>query len=389
MNILFTAEDALHPLHGGVGRVTDTLCKVLQRRGHTVHYINRRWKSETDDDYDYPAPVSVIPFNSDNDTERLAEYHKFLADNTIDLVINQDALFVLFFNNVGDLPVKVVSVLHNNPLFDYEHLWSDFLVLRDNSFKEKLKRIARCVLYFREKRRLREHTIRHFGQLTAMSDKIITLSPFFIDALSELGCDTSKCDFIYNPNTYPLQQSIGKKEKELLFVGRLHNRSKRLLTLLKIWQRLWRDYPEWHLSIVGDGPDRAMLEACAAKMELQNISFEGFKDPVRYYRRASIICMTSSFEGWGMVLTEGMQFGCIPVAFDSYRAVHDLILPGNTGELVRPFCVGEYCDVLRGLLNSEKLRSKMSAAAFEHVRKFDIAPIAEKWETLLTEMRKR
>lgn len=43
MNILFTSSTPFHPLRGGVGRVTDTLCKELQKRGYQVFYLNADW----------------------------------------------------------------------------------------------------------------------------------------------------------------------------------------------------------------------------------------------------------------------------------------------------------------------------------------------------------
>lgn len=42
MNILFTSSTPFHPLRGGVGRVTDTLCKELQKRGYQVFLFKCR-----------------------------------------------------------------------------------------------------------------------------------------------------------------------------------------------------------------------------------------------------------------------------------------------------------------------------------------------------------
>lgn len=32
-----------------------------------------------------------------------------------------------------------------------------------------------------------------------------------------------------------------------------------------------------------------------------------------------------------------MQFGCVPIAFDSFPAVHDVIISGETGGLIKSF----------------------------------------------------
>ncbi|RGN76255.1 glycosyltransferase [Segatella copri] len=76
------------------------------------------------------------------------------------------------------------------------------------------------------------------------------------------------------------------------------------------------------------------------------LTFEGFQSPIEYYKRASIICMTSSFEGFPMVLVEAMQFGCVPIAFDSFEAIRDVIIPEKTGELVKPFKIKDFVNKL-------------------------------------------
>ena len=58
---------------------------------------------------------------------------------------------------------------------------------------------------------------------------------------------------------------------------------------------------------------------------LKNVFFEGRQsDVAQYYKKASFICLTSNFEGWGMVLTEGMQYGCIPMTFNNYGAAYEI-----------------------------------------------------------------
>ena len=49
------------------------------------------------------------------------------------------------------------------------------------------------------------------------------------------------------------------------------------------------------------------------------------KNPEPYYNEASIFMMTSSFEGWGLTLTEAQQYGCVPLAFRSFASLTDII----------------------------------------------------------------
>ena len=384
MNILFTSSTPFHPLRGGVGRVTDTLCKELQKRGYQVFYLNADWVAEERKKYKYPAPVTILPIKNIDDAQCVISYRKYLTENKIDVVINQDALYVDFYNNVGDLPIKVISVIHNNPLMNYNHLLNDLLTLRNNSLLERMKRIVRCLLYLRVKKQLKEYIDKRFGNIILSSDKILMLSPYYVQSLKNFGISVeNKFDYVYNPNSFPLQTSLFKQKKEIIYVGRLDNRSKKVGRLIKVWSKVGKKYPDWNLTIVGDGPDRNQLEVLKKKYQVGNLTFEGFQSPIEYYKRASIICMTSSFEGFPMVLVEAMQFGCVPIAFDSFEAIHDVIIPEKTGELVKPFKIKDYINKLSNLIDDDTKRTTMSDAASMYVARFDVKTIADRWEYIL------
>lgn len=44
--------------------------------------------------------------------------------------------------------------------------------------------------------------------------------------------------------------------------------------------------------------------------------------------------MTSIWEGLPMTLIEAMHYGCVPIAFDSFAALYDLIDNGNNGFII-------------------------------------------------------
>ena len=134
--------------------------------------------------------------------------------------------------------------------------------------------------------------------------------------------------------------------------------------------------------------DKRFIETVAElrlkkKYQVGNLTFEGFQSPIEYYKRASIICMTSSFEGFPMVLVEAMQFGCVPIAFDSFEAIHDVIIPEKTGELVKPFKIKDYINKLSNLIDDDTKRTTMSDAASMYVARFDVKTIADRWEYIL------
>ena len=381
MNIVFAYPTGLNPQKGGVERITDIIAKILLKRGYTIFYLN--WEREQDN-YEYPVPVIDLPSSNLEDPNNLEVYNRFLKENRIDVIINQHGLYegTYFLSQVKVQNVKIISVLHSDPFGYYDHLFADLMTLKDSSIKEKVKRVARFFLYRKVKKIIHRSLVNHYTFIQEHPQYVCLLSESYKERLEEY-CDLPDNYFISipNPNTYENIEIIPHKEPILLFVGRLDNRSKKLFTLIDIWYRLCKLYPQWKLIIVGDGPDKDVLINKAK--DISNIEFKGYQDPREYYEKASIFCMTSIFEGFPMCLTEAMQFGCVPIAFDSFSAVYDIIKPGETGELVKSFDKKEYVGKLIHLIDDETYRKKLSKNAFQYVKRYDIANILPKWIELI------
>lgn len=389
MNILFTSPTSFHPQKGGVGRVTDTLCREFQKRGYTIYYLHRKWYPE--DNYPYPASVTILPTNDIYDCKNVEFYHNFLKEKNIDIIINQDGLYEssYLFQNVGNLTISTISVIHSNPIINYTCLWEELYLLKNNTYIEKLKRIIRCLLYPKLKYEVWKSIQQHYQYILEHSTIITLLSAQYELSLKKINPKLLNITYsIPNPNTYEEQKSIPIKQKEIIYVGRLYNSTKRVDRLLKIWQSISKKYPDWHLSIVGDGIDGNMLRQYSQQLRLKQIDFYNFQPPRPFYEKAAIICMTSNFEGFPMVLTEAMQFGCVPVAFNSFEAIADIIIPEKTGELVTPFSIKEYKEKLSLLIENVTYREKLSQAAFQYVKQYDSEIITEQWIQLFQKVRK-
>ena len=116
---------------------------------------------------------------------------------------------------------------------------------------------------------------------------------------------------------------------------------------------------------------------------LNNVFFEGRQsDVTQYYKEASFVCLTSNFEGWGMALTEGMQYGCIPFTFNNYGAAYDIIDDGINGCLIPAFDLRKYANRLSVLMSDENKRIKMSKSVVEKVCLFSVKNVVDRWEEL-------
>lgn len=195
---------------------------------------------------------------------------------------------------------------------------------------------------------------------------------------------------IENPE-YPIENVCYTKEKEILFCGRLENWSKRIDRLLRIWASIQHDLPDWRLTIVGDGPARKMLHQMAEELGLDRITFEGHRSDVeRYYRRASVVCLTSETEGWPLVLTEAQAHGCIGIAFGATSGIKEILVPsGECGFIVPPFDEKAYAETLRHIASlSEEDTYRIRTKSVEKRLQYTPAVIAEKWRALFDALAK-
>ena len=216
--------------------------------------------------------------------------------------------------------------------------------------------------------------------------------PVLEDLLNEKHLD--KCYAIPNPLSWEEiadESILNEKKKEVLVVSRIYNPEKRIDLMLKIWKELQRRnvVDDWTLRIVGDGIHREYLMQMADEMGLKNIRWEGWNDPKPFYRKASIFFMTSAGEGWGLTLTESMQTGTVPLAFDTYPALRDIINDGYDGYIIKANNVKLYADRVEQLIKDTELRETIAKNALQSCRRFTTEKIMDKWAEFLKTLKNR
>lgn len=121
--------------------------------------------------------------------------------------------------------------------------------------------------------------------------------------------------------------------KRFLFVGRLVP-VKRAHLLLQSFLEIADRCPDWDLVIAGDGPLRSSLEALA-DLRPGRITFTGFlSDPAEVaalYANCHVFVLPSSYEPWGVVLTEAAAAGLTLIASDAVGAAADVVCEGDNG----------------------------------------------------------
>lgn len=186
---------------------------------------------------------------------------------------------------------------------------------------------------------------------------------------------------IYNGVTIPEQTDGGiavpDEARLLLFVGRL-SREKQPQLALQLFEQLASKYDNLHLALLGgdDPHDPAFSEsvrtAAAASAFRSRIHMPGAVAAVSaWYRRAELLLLTSSHEGFGRVLVEAMASGVVPVAF-AVGGVPEIFEDGVHGFLVASGHPGEMRQRVESLLQDNSLRLKMAGKGRERASRFSV-----------------
>ena len=168
--------------------------------------------------------------------------------------------------------------------------------------------------------------------------------------------------------------------KHCLSVGRLVD-VKDFSRLLDIWKMVVCERSEWHLDIVGEGPES---EALQQKIEQLNLSsnvtlHEATSDVVPYYTNSSIYLMTSRFEGLGIVLIEAQTCGLPIVSLDCDYGPRHIIEDGVTGRLIPYNDDKAMADAIIWLIDNPDKRQQMGRAALKASQRYKPESIMSKW----------
>ncbi len=193
----------------------------------------------------------------------------------------------------------------------------------------------------------------------------MAISASTASSLESIGVDRHRIH-VLNPGVDRPTTTAGQRSVDPLFlcVGRLMP-YKRVDLLLRVWDQV-RPVVGGQLLIVGDGPERASLEAQAG----DGVVFTGRVDEDekwRLYRRAWALVHPAHHEGWGIVITEAGEVGTPALGFN-VPGVKDAIVDGVTGIVVE-----SEADLARqwtGLADNRPLRERLSEGARRHSSTF-------------------
>lgn len=387
MNILFISYDADPPNMGGIATVVNVIAKYFISKGHNV-FLGYIFQSETPSTF-FKHKIYIHKKNK-------VEVKSFFLQHKIDIVYNAFGKDIDwdFYNQVRGSSKEIVAY-HDRPHISswaIESLWSMFLTAKDPIRKiHKLLWIA-CSPLTNYLHRFKERT--KFINMYKYADKILLLSmnylPVYQKMIPRYHFESQKFTAIHNPLVFNEIFSISdyeKKEKRVLVVSNISH-AKRIELILKIWSKIEKDntFNDWQFDLVGDSSILNKYKSLSNKLGIKRLTFYGKQNPLEYYRRASVFLMTSRKEGWPMVLMESMQMGVVPVVYNSFEALEEIIEDGKTGFIIENNNEKQFIERLKLLLIDKDLRKQMAENAIHSCKRFTLDVIGKKYEELFSSL---
>lgn len=373
-----------YPSIGGVESITTNLSNAFVEIGYNVHIVSFEAVCGIEEmglDHRVSTLMLSYPVYSNRNKKILSAY---IRDRKIDIVINNWCLpfYVtrLIKHCIKDTNCKYFGACHTNPVSNAR--------LKDCEIRIEERQGLQMV------NKLKWHAINVASRLSLKyvyrnCDRLILLSPSYISPLKEYIWEKNGDKLKSVPNAF-VSLANGeryKKEKEILYLGRIDYHYKRVRRVIDIWNQLETRYPDWHLTIVGDGPDLKTVKGMVAKYRLKNVCFEGFQKADKYFQRAPIMLLVSESEGFGIVLVEAQSYGCVPVALDSFTALHDIVENHTNGVIVDyPYQVDKFASAISKLIEDKEMLERCEVNAIKNVDKFKLPFILNRWLELFNEV---
>lgn len=339
----------------GAERMTATIANALAEEGYVVSILSL-WDRAScfalHPSIQHEALFAERPSFKREYVATVIGIRRFLKERRTDVLVQVDTMLSLFA-----LPAALgLGVLH----IAWEHC----------HFDEDLGRRAR-----RWARRLAARYCKHVIVLTERDRKRWREA---LNPRSSIVC-------IPNPLPFsPPAQPAPRTSKTVLAVGRLVH-TKGFDVLLNAWALVMQGVPDWKLMIVGEGEERPALEALRERLGLHaSVTLPGaFPDITIAYEQASIFCLSSRYEGFGLVLIEAMAFGLPIISTACETGPRELLQDKQDAAMVAIDDPQALADALLALISNRAEADKLARAARKKAGLFSKERIAGEWDALL------
>lgn len=397
MNILFYGMLSVSiPPAAGEATLNLLLSQDLTRNGHccySAYYEEISGKKASFDD-----SICLSP------TKEKESLEDFIIRHNIDMVVlqwnfsNKNFYILDMLSEIRKKrPFKIIHFINTLPFTEitgYDFDYVVYILKFSRPIKTAIKDFLWSVSCWLKLPYTMRRVAKRYHYSCDRCDKVVLLSSYYIDNyMTHVRCDKNKIRSILPPlvaNATICNNDNYKKEKLVVVIARFNEQSKRVSRAIKIWKLIEKKYQvkDWRLEIVGYGKDELYYKQLAERYGLKQIRFVGRQSSTEWLKRAEIIMNTSAHEGVPMTIIEAKQLQVIPMSFDSYGGVHELIRHNQNGIIVPDGNLKTYAKELYELLSDESKRASLRMHLADGLDKFSPENVIAQWNKLISECAK-
>ena len=378
MKIVYCTDSICYP--GGIQTVTITKANALSKiEGNEVWIIvtdNKREPIENieknvhlidlDINYyedDYKSKWHILKGIFIKRKQHKNKLRNILNDIGPDIIVSTGTSEKFFLPNIK---------INSNPLFIREiHFTRNYRSLHARNLFEKISaKIGDFIDY--------KLSIKRYNSIVVLTEQ----------DKNENWNNNKKIIAIPNPiKSLPYKTST-IENKKVIAAGRLTHQ-KNFASLIRSWNSVVKNHPDWSLEIYGDGAEYNNLLTLISNLKLEkHVFLKGHSyNILEEMANASIFTLTSAFEGFGLVIVEAMSCGLPVISYNCPCGPKDIISDGTDGFLV-PLndeqCLAEKINLL---IENEALRKQMSEAALIKSQKFTAKEVISIWMNLFNTLK--
>lgn len=238
-----------------------------------------------------------------------------------------------------------------------------------------------------------ERTRRYYRRF----DRVVCVSENVREAFTSLYGDLVPADVLYNTvddgairdgASRPLPEGISVPGRLVVSLGRLVEQ-KNYMRLLRVHKRLIDEGIEHHIWILGEGPQRELLQTYIDENGLGNTALlMGFRDnPFPFLREAELLVCSSECEGFSTFITEGLILGR-PIVTTDCTGMRELLGDSDYGLITERSEDGLY-EGMKKMLVDPALREHYRQMSCARGKQFSRQALVDRTQTYLLDLTKQ
>ncbi len=361
-----------YPTFGGSGVLATELGKALADKNHQVHFIT----------YQQPVRLNVFNANIFYHEVRVPTYPLFdyppyeiaLASNMVDVIMNYDldllhVHYAIPHASAAYMAKQIIlkKIGRNIPVITTLHGTDITLVGRDKTYEPVVTfSINESDAITAVSENLKEETLNHF----AITKEIEVITNFV---------DKER----FNKKPIDAFRKVVAPNNEKIFLHASNFRKvKRVDDVIKIFAEVRKKIPA-KLMMVGDGPERPVIEELVRQLHLEaDVRFVGKQEQMEEILPVSdIFLLPSEYESFGLAALEAMAARVVVISTNA-GGLPEINIHGTTGFMADVGDVKAMAQFAITILKEETKLQQMKEAAYQHACKFDIHHIIPLYEKL-------